>query len=272
MFLRTSMLVLLISLSGCASFFSPTQSGSSSSLLEFLYPNGAQSKTDHQVAVNVQLPLRVGLAFVPPNRHSGTLSASDRQHLLEKVADHFRDRPFIEHIEIIPQQYLYQRGFDTLRQLDRLHGLDAMALVSHDQMIAQEDKKLSLFYWTIVGAYVVPGTNNRVNTFVDTTVFDLSSGQLLFRAPGTDHIDARSTAVDSSSTSRRLSQASFARAMANMTTQLYAELDTFVDRVKGGQANVAVSFRPGYGGSGSLTMIPLLLILVIGIVLARRRV
>ena len=59
-----------------------------------------------------------------------------------------------------------------------------MALVSYDQVANTSEKTSSLLYWTIVGAYVVKGNKNDVQTFVDTAVFDMATRKLLFRAPG----------------------------------------------------------------------------------------
>ena len=269
MWIRCLIVVAILSLSGCASLWSTQERGSSSSLVDFLYPDGNAREQQAATPAHLQLPLRVGLAFVPPNRHRGPLSAGERQQLLEQVAQRFRPRAFIDHIEIIPQHYLREPGFDTLRQIGRLHRLDVMALVSHDQLVAREDKELSLFYWTIVGAYVVPGTKNRVNTFVDTTVFDLHSGALLFRAPGVDHDDERSTAVESGGVGRKLSRQSFTRAVDNMTTALDHELDGFVAQVKSGKSNVAVAFRPGYGGSGNFLW-GLIIMLASAFIISRR--
>ncbi|MEQ1704159.1 MAG: Ig-like domain repeat protein, partial [Ilumatobacteraceae bacterium] len=51
------------------------------------------------------------------------------------------------------------------------YGLDVIALVSYDQVAHSAETTSSFLYWTIVGAYVVKGNKNDVQTFVDTAVF-----------------------------------------------------------------------------------------------------
>jgi rhombotail lipoprotein len=170
----------VVALSGCSEYWmgSRNQQTNSSSLVSYLYPNGSQSKVKTSIAPTLELPLRVGLAFVPQTSWSVyRLSEVEKVGLLEVVRKAFVSKPYVASIEIVPDIYLRtQRGFGGLEQIGRLHGFDVMALVSYDQLFNSSDRASSLLYWTIVGAYVVPGTSNSVNTFVDTAVFDLDTG------------------------------------------------------------------------------------------------
>jgi rhombotail lipoprotein len=229
-------------LAACSSLWNHTnQQTNSSSLVNYLYPNGQMQ--EHQPTIpTLALPLRVGLAFVPQNRWGGyRLPETERIKLLEKVRTSFLDKPYIADIQVVPEIYLRgQNGFSGLEQLGRLHGFDVMALVSYDQVFASADRGSSLFYWTIVGAYVIPGTSNTVNSFVDTAVFDLDTRQLLFRAPGTDVQERRSTAVESERTKARLGAVGFDLAMTEMIPNLDHELERFSDRVREGELEVQV--------------------------------
>jgi len=248
--------------------YDSSRQGVSSSLVDYLYPKGEQPPAQGQEIPRLQLPLRVGLAFVPGNLHKG-LSESRKVELLNRVKQAFEQRDFIAGIEVIPEAYLRQgRGFDTIDQLARLYGLDVMALVSYDQVVYKEDTAASLLYWTIVGAYVIKGSSNDVDTFVDTAVFDVASRKLLFRAPGTDRLEAKSTLVGTVESVRKTQEAGFANAMADMTGHLEQALDEFVQRVK--QERVAeVSYREGYSGGGG-AWDPVLLLLLLAVPLLRR--
>lgn len=62
-----------------------------------------------------------------------------------------------------------------MAQVARLYGVDVMALVSYDQVIHTDDTKASLLYWTIIGAYIIKGSQFDTATFVDTAVFDINT-------------------------------------------------------------------------------------------------
>ncbi len=169
----------------------------SSSLVEFLYPGGGAPTRD--AMPRLQIPLRVGLAFLPANGGdpTGGLEAAQRQELLELIKQHFADRRFVAEIVLIPDYYLSnRRGFAGLEGIQRLYGVDVMALVSYDQVTHLDENNWSLGYLTIVGAYVLKGSRHDVSTLVDLAVVDPATRALVLRAGGTDtrhvieHFDA----------------------------------------------------------------------------------
>jgi rhombotail lipoprotein len=255
---NTRVLICLIAitlcLQGCSSFWGlysgQSRRGVSSSLVDYLYPDGEVPPAHSEVIPQLNLPLRVGLAFVPSRyeSHLPALSETAKAQLLENVRANFLDRNYISHIEIIPDTYLRgSRGFTGLEQLGRLYQLDSIALVSYDQVVSSEDTTASFLYWTIIGAYVIKGSQNEVQTFVDTAVFDIPTRRLLFRAPGLDKDSSKSTLIGLPEEVREARTASFERAMANMTTNLAAELDRFEQRTREDQSVATVS-----GGSTGL--------------------
>ena len=243
--------------------------GVSSSLVDYLYPNGQIPPEYDKNIPNLHLPLRVGLAFVPANANNiEGLSEANKNSLLNKVKESFAKKEFIREITVIPDTYLRSgRGFNTVDQVARLYHLDVMALVSYDQVAHVDDTKSSILYWTIVGAYFVKGSKNDVQTFVDTAIFDIKSHKLLFRAPGINRIEATSTLVNSTEEMRKARENSFSLAMADMTNNLSEELDGFKERIKEDRS-VVVTYRPGYGGGGAFG--PQIIILLAGLFLVKR--
>jgi len=144
-----------------------------------------------------------------------------------------------------------------------MYGLDVMALVSYDQLSTSSEKKSSFLYWTIVGAYLVEGTRNEVQTLVDTAVFDIPSRTLLFRAAGTDRVVKDTTMVESPQQMRTAQAGSFSRAMDDMSVSLQRELVVFKDRVKEQKAPVRVVRTDGGAGAwgGGLLVLTLLTLL-----------
>jgi rhombotail lipoprotein len=269
--IRLAPLAAVVSLGGCTAWFDAftpgvTRTGVSSSLVDYLYPDGQIPPEFEEQIPQLKLPLRVGIAFVPqpPGGAAEAPSEALKNEVLQKVREQFRARKYIASIEAIPDTYLRStKGFEGMQQVARLYAVDVMALVSYDQLAVTGDNKLALTYWTIVGAYVIKGTENQTQTFVDTAVFDVASRKLLFRAPGVDSRERASTAIEAAEVSRAVRAESFSAAMANMTTNLAAELDRFEQRLKDEPEIASVEWKAGSGGGGGATDPALLLLLAI---------
>lgn len=246
-------LVLAVTLLGGCSAFNDTagrRQGVSSSLVDFLYPNGERPPAPDDAIPNLAVPLRVGIAFVP-GRDPLTpgLTEAHKNALLGKVKAAFADRPFIRDIQIVPEAYLRPRkGFETIDQLALLHGFDVMALVSYDQVVHTDQNNAALLYWTIVGAYVIPGSNTDVQTFVDAAIFDVKTHKLLLRAPGIDRVERTTTLIGVAEERRKARERSFDNAVADLTRNLDKEVEAFRDRIKSDRS-VTVT-RPVSGAGG----------------------
>ena len=225
--------------------------GISSSLVEYLYPEGEKPPPPKGRFPQLQLPLRIGLAFVPAGYgNSQGLSEAERMKILNDVKTTFTGRDFIEEIAVIPEAYMGTgRGFTALEQTARLYDLDVMALVSYDQVVNTSEKPSSLLYWTIVGAYVVKGNKNDAQTFVDTAVFDVATRKLLFRAPGVSEIQSSATLVDQELDMRVTQSKGFEQAMADMTRNLDVELERVKERIRT-DGSVKVTRAAGSSGGG----------------------
>ena len=247
-----STIFIVLSLTGCSSlwnFGGETRSGVSSSLVDYLYPAGEVPPNIHESIPYLQLPLRVGIAFVPGQTGRGSISEATKMQLLESVKAEFTDREYIEHIEVIPDAYLRSsKGINGMQQVARLYGVDVMALVSYDQVAVSEDNPASFLYWTIVGSYVIKATSNEVQTFVDTAVFDVNTARLLFRAPGLNRTSDRSTLIESGEAVRKARDSSFTAAMDVMSQNLTIELDQFRVRIQEDPQVAQTEWKPGYGG------------------------
>ena len=240
----------------------------SSSVVEYLYPN-SQMRTVEPGIPRLQLPLKVGVAFVPANRLSSlTLTENDKFALMKKVSARFANYDFVDTIEPIPSAYLRPRGsFANLDQISRMYDIDVIALLSYDQAQFTDEGIASLAYWTIVGAYIVPGEKNDTHTMLDATVYDISSRKLLFRAPGVHHIDSVSTPINLSEKLREDSREGFHKASEDLTENLDVQLGLFKEKVKQAPENYRVEHRAGYAGGG---LNPWLLLVFAGLVLIRR--
>jgi len=264
--------LLLTLLCGCASFWlgpghEKTREGASSSLVDFLYPDGEIPPAVAGSLPYISLPVRVGIAFVP-SRNSEDISAAEKQELMEHVADAFRDRDYVQSIETIPDTYMRSaRGIQGMKQVAALYGVDIMALVSYDQISFSGERDSALLYWTIVGVLAVKGNTNEVQTMIDTAVFDVATARLLFRAPGTHHEQRNATLLESGKDLRKLRSSGFVAATDDMIVNLDQELEGFREEVQSGQ-RAQVEWRPGSGGSGSLTL-PLLVLLIVASVVRK---
>jgi len=268
---RLFLLVFILTLTACAGLFGGSRrEGVSSSLVDYLYPEGEKPPAQSGQIPHLQLPLKIGLAFVPAGYGSSQgLSEAERMKMLQDVKTAFSGRDFIAEIAVIPEAYMRTgRGFGGLEQTARLYDLDVMALVSYDQVANTSEKTSSLLYWTIVGAYVVEGNKNDAQTFVDTAVFDIASRKLLFRAPGVSEIQSSTTLVDQEQDMRVTQRKGFEQAMADMTLNLDKELAVFKERIRT-DGSVKVTRSAGYSGGGG-TMNPGFLVLLTGLLLLPR--
>ena len=266
--LRTCLLALTTAAlaAGCATWFDPAPSAQRATVVEYLYPKGEQP-TLSPTLPELRLPLRVGIAFVPGER-AADLPETERDRLLHRVKDAFANRPYISAIEVIPTAYLRTRGgFDNLEQAARMFNVDVVTLLSYDQVQFKDNNRLSLLYWTLIGAYLVNGDQYDVNTLVDASVFDVASRKLLFRAPGTSQIKGSSPLVKFSEASRAARSEGFRQAIDTLIPQLDQQLEDFKVRIK--EDKVArVTEKPGYtghgGGSSDLAALGLIALAALG--------
>jgi rhombotail lipoprotein len=262
---------------GCTSFPASRRAN----VLDYLYPQGTPARPPQDVVLD--LPLRVGVAFAPtaPGAALDTsFEEAEKRALLESIAAAFRSTPEIESVEVIPTTDLRPSGgFDNLDQIAALHGLEAMALISYEQVQFDEAKRSSLVYWTIVGAYVFEGNRNETHTLLDAAIFDLRSRTLLFRSSGESAITGSSTAVDVARELRAASSAGFRAANEDLIGNLGQALAAFREQAKTGTVRgagtpaISVTGQAGAGagsGAGALGGLELALGLAL-LGLARRR-
>jgi rhombotail lipoprotein len=258
------MLAFALPLAGCADLFMPNQhrhERNASSLVDFLYPD-KQSPPVQDTIPELHLPLRVGVAFLPPNAGAvNVLDAVHKEGVLERIRERFRTRGFVSDITIIPDYYLAaQRGFDGLQGLQRLYNVDVVALVSYDQVRNQDDKGLSLGYLTIVGAYVLHGTRQDVSTLVDLAVVHPGTRSLVLRAGGVDTRHSNSSLVRADRELRETGTDSFDAAAARMMDNFDAALLKFESDVRDGKARVKVTRNGNSGGAGAVDWLTIALL------------
>jgi len=270
-------LSMMVGLTGCADWtcFSACQrhTQNSTSLVDFLYPDGA-APPPRDVQPQLRLPLRVGLAFLPSKGPEGEngLDAAHKEALLQEIRQRFISRKFVAEIVVIPDYYLQGRsGFAGLEGVQRLYGIDLMALVSYDQVAHEDDNDWSLGYVTIVGAYVLKGTRHDISTLVDLAVVDPATHSLVLRAGGFDTRHGTVTLVNEHRRLREDATAGFTAATQAMIEHFDGALTKFESDVRDGKANVRVvsNQRASGGGGGSLGWLFLLGLLPLAIARAR---
>ena len=233
----------------------------SSSVVQYLYPDQKEPIERPEIP-SLSLPLKVGIAFVPET--SGVLkniTEKDKMNLMKEVSEHFKKYDFVESIELIPSAYLRPKGsFTNLDQIRTMFGTDVIALLSYDQTQFTDEGLASITYWTIIGAYIIPGEKNDTHTMVDAAVYDIKSKKLLFRAPGVSHIKSKATPVNLSEQNRLDSLAGFKVASNDLVINLEEQLGLFKQKVKESPQDFKVAHKPGHTGGGSLDLIFLLII------------
>jgi len=254
-----------VALSGCA-----TTARNSTSVVDYLYPSRQEVVMPSVPTLN--LPLRVGIAFAPGNsgtvaeptaniiwtqKRAGASAATEKLtemqklDLMREVGERFRKYPFVRDIELIPTDYLQQRGgFANLDQLRMMFDVDEIVLISYDQTQFVDQGLISLIYWTGLGAYMANGEKNDTQTMLEAVVLDIPSRKMLFRAPGTSLVKGSATLVNKSQGLRENSEEGFRKAAESMIEHLDAQLASFRARVKERPQDFTVIRPEGYKESG----------------------
>ncbi len=250
-------LLLLTSLSAC---FTQRQVQRRSNLMSYLYPDTNAPQTPNPAGARLQLPLRIGIAFVPPDRgpsmyaenFRSVFPAATETRLLDIVRKNFQGRDWVSEIVVIPSAYLVPRGgFSNLEQVARLMNVNVVALASIDQLQVSNPRRASFLYMSIIGAYVLPLDKNETRTMIDVAAFHVPTRTFLLRAPGTSSISGSSTAMDVDAKLEERSLRGFEMAMTDLSKNLSAEVDQFKAAVASGQiANVDIITKEGKSTRG----------------------
>ncbi len=245
-------LLLAISFGGCAT----GSTKHTTSAVDFLYPDTKDPIVTPSVPV-LTLPLRLGIAFVPGegggnygsrlfNKGGGSptdfvLPEKNKQALMQEVANHFKQYSFIKDIQLIPSADLTSGGsFSNLDRIRAVYGVDVIALLSYDQAQFTDEGAASITYWTLIGAYVIPGEKNDTHTMLDAVIYDIKSRKMLFRAPGTSHTKSNATPVNITEQLRTDSEKGFDNAAKDMIINLDEQLARFREKVKENPAEFKV--------------------------------
>jgi len=248
----------LLSISACSTFPQNQNGttnlgqrhGSSSTLVNYLYPRGERPPGISLETPHISVPTRIGIAFVPSKNNAIILNRALKNRLLAKVRKQFRYLSVVDTIKIIPPHVLTPSGgFNDMKRVARQFEVDLIALVSHNQIRAITNNSLSLTYWTIVGALIIPGNSHHIETFIDTAVFDVNTGKLLMQASGRDRVYRQSSAFALMQKHRQTSRRSLIKATDNMITTLNTELAKFRQRVRQGSNEADVHYKRNYRGN-----------------------
>ena len=280
-------LILIILLSACAS---QTEIRRRSDLMSYLYPNASEAPPPRPQKARLQLPLRLGIAFVPsgggsprmqspglPMAHTDTnpvVSHQDEKKLLDIVRKTFEGRDWVKEIVVIPSTYLTPHGgFDNLDQVARMYGVDVIALASVDQI--QYVNQNQIAYLSIVGSYFLPLEKNETRTLIDVAVFHVPTRTFLLRAPGVSKVTGHTTSIDEPKALRERAETGLKFATVDLSKNLNEEVEGFkASLVSGERAEVEVVNQKGQSirSSGSFGVFDLVAALgVVAMIAVRGR-
>jgi rhombotail lipoprotein len=264
--------LLALTLSGCGLlggdscvFHCGQRTQASTPLVEFLYGDD-QKVPKRDAVVTLNLPIRVGLAFLPSrtgNPNDGP-TAAQREKILGSIRQNFAGLPYVAEIVPVPSYYFdYSAdgrgrgsGMQQLEQLARLQRLDLMALISYDQRSSTSENRTAITYLTIVGGMIFEGTRNETRTVIDLAVVEPVGRSLVLRAGGVSSGSKSSAAIDQSHALARQQRVGFDQATEQLIANFRTELADFETRVRAGTADVKVVRQPrasgGGGGGGAL--------------------
>lgn len=277
---RVALFVLVCFAAGCSSM---PASRRVNSALDFLYPQGMAAARPAS-RVTLHLPLRVGLAFAPNRDFRGDpITETQKQKLLTRVADAFRQHQGLGSLQVVPSVYLSPAGsFENLDKLAAALGLDVVVLLSYDQAQFTESTRASWTYLTVIGPLLIEGEKNDTHTLIDAVVFDIGSRALLFRAAGESTVKGHSSPLNESRKRRVFAGEGFDKATDDLIANLSTSLAGFEEQAKNGTVNgpgtPAVAMYDAKGqlvrgksGGGALALPELLAAALLGLALLLRR-
>ena len=248
---------LLLLSTGCAT---PETVQRRSSLTAYLGGKPSAEKLSPPPAgvIKLQLPLRLGIVFVPSDagQRQGSMTAGNamepinaafEQELHQQVSELFGQKPWTLSFKTIPALYLTRSGgFEDLDQVTRSFGVDVIALVSVDQIQFSSPRWYAWTYWTLVGAYMVKGDKNDTTTLVDAAVYHVPSRTFLFRAGGVGTVKGSSSWSGREDALRKQAKDSLALAMANLSGSLDQGVAGFKqDLLKGVRKDIQLLDKEG---------------------------
>ncbi|RJQ16233.1 MAG: rhombotarget lipoprotein [Nitrospiraceae bacterium] len=268
--LMTVLTISLLFASVLIGCITPNSTRHYSSVVQYLYPNKDVTPQKPGIPL-LSLPIDVGIAFVPePKEHVPYLTEKEKLELMKELGGYFKKYDFVRKIEFIPTQYMVQDGsFTNMDQVAMMFGVDVIALISYDQVQFTDRGVASITYWTLIGAYVVPGEKNTTHTMLDAAVYDIRSRKMLFRAPGVNHLKGNATPINISEQLRLDKKLSFDEARVNLAANLDEQLQLFKDKVKETPEEYKVVNKPGYTGAGSIDFFLLLPFIISGVLALR---
>jgi rhombotail lipoprotein len=271
--LVAALLAMPIVVTGCGSldgFFGSEKrhQHGSTPLVDYLYGDTEPPQATAQV--ELQMPIVIGLTFLPTARGSGP-TAVERDAVLQSIRERFSKLAYVRDIVIVPDYYLGNRrgsGFDELQRVAQLQRLDVIALVSHDQLSQTSQNKRSLAYLTIAGAFLVRGNEQATHTLLDLAVVEPRSRSLLLRSGGTSSLQQSSTAIELQTHRDRQQTQGFAQATEVLNDNFARELVAFEKQVREGRAPIRV-VDANRSRSGALDILQLAFLMILVVCAAR---
>lgn len=237
----------LAGMGGCAGTQRGNRHRQVASVLGFLYPGNDKPDLSNDAVAELNVPFRVGVAFVPDASPSELrLSEPERAAFAGRVRDAFAGYPFIRNISTVDSFFLRPGGGHA--NLDRIGAMlevDVIALISYDLVQHADASGWSFLYWTGVGAYLVEGDRFEVLTAVNCAVVDIRSRRVLMNASGTARDRGSATLVGFTEKSREARGRSFSAAIDLMIPALKAELARFRDAAPR-DPKIRLNLPPGY--------------------------
>ncbi len=228
-----SLMIVITLLTGCS--FAPAQQYKYSDEVEYLYPKGVSASSGNGMSV-AALPLRIGIAFVPDKNPRGPGSAlleQQKMALMDKVKIQLLQDPVIAKVELIPSSYLSTSGsFRDLDQIRGVFGVDTVFLFSFEQAQYTDRGLLSLGYWTVIGAYFIPGEKNDTSSMISGVAYDIPQRRMLFRAYGVSQSKELSTPVNHSQEIREERIHGFEKAAEDLLKNLDRAIAEFKQKLR----------------------------------------
>lgn len=202
-------------------------------VLSYVSPE-SPAQTGEGAAPSLRFPLSVGVAFTPGEYQAGSaLTEAVKAELAANLGNVLKSDPRFTPVVIIPSGYVRPGGgFGNLDEIRENFSVDAILLVSYDQVGYTGQGASTFLYLTIIGAYLVPGEKNATETLLEAALYHIGDRALLLTANGSSKVDSTATPIGSGKARREDAGAGLKEAAENLAVNLRGQLTAFAPAVE----------------------------------------
>jgi rhombotail lipoprotein len=188
-------------------------------------------------SVDLELPIRIGLAFLPPAGNTiDAVPTTDQRGIAQaRVRDVMLSVPYVSEVIIVPDYYFVPGvtgGFEKMRELSHRFDFDLLAVLASDQTSYESRNFRSLGLITVLGADLWEGDVDKAVTAIELAIVEPTSRTVVMRMASGAAFGDTTTLLDDWRSSNHLRCVSFDEARVALVDDLQIRLGELRSRLE----------------------------------------